>query len=524
MKIKHLIASMLIAGLSTPALSDTVSSAQQMLNKLGYNAGPVDGAYGGKTRRALEAFYSNNVSSYDGVLDENEINDLKIATATTNAVVGPTVERVVSGPRDLPNHKRYSQAIKTPLRDLKVSEEMTLVKDFQRLMAYHAKHTLYKDRENSGMVQFYSQKIEFDQCVPDLARTNTMKGSKGSPNFGAYTNFCHNMIAHQFLVNPKKNVKHYRQIIDYWLENEILLNVNKIQAQMGREAHNYAYALSTNVAKVMAHFAIYHPLYNYDAARMIEVEVMFEKFAQTYNYYAGFKGRGPHLETLCNLKHPTVPRGTNDHCGSFNTRMSVGATLLGIELGNQIIFDKGVQHVEVMLATFDKNKIYTSQIFRHDGLSYADQVNPAIDQLDFAFQKAFGVDFANMKNSHGVTPGEVFQHIWTVANNPSLLLPYMDHKRRQEGGANMYENVSDYDGQDMYDVISDIEGGKRKPEYIWQAFNERRYILSAPALAEEFQPKLWVKWRKKVRFNDYDYGGHITGFSPMIVRNSANGL
>ena len=104
--------------------------------------------------------------------------------------------------------------------------------------------------------------------------------------------------------------------------------------------------------------------------------------------------------------------------------MAVGATLFGIEFGNQVIFDKGIQHVEVMLATFDKNKMYTSQTFRHDGLSYADQVNPAIEQLDYAFDKAFGIDFANMKNIHGVSAGEVYQHIWEVANNPALLLPY----------------------------------------------------------------------------------------------------
>ena len=198
--------------------------------------------------------------------------------------------------------------------------------------------------------------------------------------------------------------------------------------------------------------------------------------------------------------------------------MAVGATLLGIELGNQVIFDKGIQHVEVMLATFDSNKMYTSQIWRHDGLSYADQVNPAIDQLDYAFDKAFGIDFANLKNAHGVTPGEIYQHMWEVANDPSLLLPYMNYKKRLD--PHFYENTNDYNGQDMFEVIRDIETGEKKPEYIWQAFNERRYILSAPALAREFQPELWRKWKNRVQFGDYDYGGHITGFSPLVLRNS----
>jgi hypothetical protein len=80
MKHKFFITMMLMFGFVGPAMSDTVSSAQRMLNQLGYNAGPVDGAYGGKTRGALEKFYADNGSSYDGKLDANEVADLKAAS------------------------------------------------------------------------------------------------------------------------------------------------------------------------------------------------------------------------------------------------------------------------------------------------------------------------------------------------------------------------------------------------------------------------------------------------------------
>ena len=62
---------------ATVTFSGTVDNAQRMLNQLGYNAGPVDGAYGKKTRGALEAFYTDTGRSFDGVLDDNEINDLQ---------------------------------------------------------------------------------------------------------------------------------------------------------------------------------------------------------------------------------------------------------------------------------------------------------------------------------------------------------------------------------------------------------------------------------------------------------------
>ena len=70
---------LLTCGLTTPAKANTVSDAQQILNQLGYNAGSVDGAYGSKTRRALEQFYKDAGSLYDGELDTNEVNDLQNA-------------------------------------------------------------------------------------------------------------------------------------------------------------------------------------------------------------------------------------------------------------------------------------------------------------------------------------------------------------------------------------------------------------------------------------------------------------
>lgn len=67
----------------------TVDASQRMLNNLGYNAGPVDGAYGGKTRRALEAFYADNGSKFDGKLDANEVADLSQAMSRAGISMVP---------------------------------------------------------------------------------------------------------------------------------------------------------------------------------------------------------------------------------------------------------------------------------------------------------------------------------------------------------------------------------------------------------------------------------------------------
>ena len=65
-----------LISVSSPVLSSTVDTAQRYLNILGYDAGAVDGLYGNKTKRALEAFFADRGTNYDGTLDDAEIDAL----------------------------------------------------------------------------------------------------------------------------------------------------------------------------------------------------------------------------------------------------------------------------------------------------------------------------------------------------------------------------------------------------------------------------------------------------------------
>jgi len=435
------------------------------------------------------------------------------------ASVSRADSQTAAQPARIPQYERYKTVISTPLRGLEVNADFSLIDNWSSFMRYHDNHVKGRERNDENMLAYYGDRIDVTKCALDLGRTDTNASSRErGQNLPSLVNRCHNMLAQLFRIDPAVNVSHYRQIIDYWVENDILTRANSLQAQQGNGGRDYAYALSSNVAKMMAHFALYHPLYAYPDDAMDSVVEMFEQFSASYNYYSPFQHESSYFSGLCNLSSPTSPQGTNDHCGSFNTRMAVGATLFGLEFGSQLVFDKGIQHTEIMLATFDEHKMYTSQIYRHDGLSYADQIGPAIDQLDYALEKAFGIDFANMPTVHGVTPGQVYQHLWTVANNPSLLIPYMNSRQRSD--PSYYNNVPDYGGANMFSVISKIESGELSPQYIWQAFNERRYILTVPGLAREFQPALWRKWRPRLNVEDFDFGQRITGFSPLILREA----
>ena len=79
--IKKLSRTLTILTLLIPhaLFANSIAQSQSILNHLGYNAGPIDGAYGKKTRRALEKFYTALGSIYDGKLDANEFIDLNAA-------------------------------------------------------------------------------------------------------------------------------------------------------------------------------------------------------------------------------------------------------------------------------------------------------------------------------------------------------------------------------------------------------------------------------------------------------------
>ena len=68
----------LIALFPSFSLSDEVTAeAQRLLNELGYNAGPVDGLIGGKTRNAMSDAFKSVGKEWDRDLDEGDLAILK---------------------------------------------------------------------------------------------------------------------------------------------------------------------------------------------------------------------------------------------------------------------------------------------------------------------------------------------------------------------------------------------------------------------------------------------------------------
>ena len=64
--------------ISSVALADKITaSIQRDLNRLGYNAGPVDGVAGRKTISSLEAFYNDYGGEFDGAISAENANKIR---------------------------------------------------------------------------------------------------------------------------------------------------------------------------------------------------------------------------------------------------------------------------------------------------------------------------------------------------------------------------------------------------------------------------------------------------------------
>ena len=60
-----------------PISANDVFTAQRLLTELGYSPGPIDGAYGGKTKKAFVELYKDQNMIFDGFVDKNELELLK---------------------------------------------------------------------------------------------------------------------------------------------------------------------------------------------------------------------------------------------------------------------------------------------------------------------------------------------------------------------------------------------------------------------------------------------------------------
>jgi hypothetical protein len=427
--------------------------------------------------------------------------------------------------RLLPQYHKYKNIIKTPLRGLKVPSGFTLVDDYTSFMNWHSKNTYDNMRDTEFEIGYQSQFVDPDVCVDDLISTITYKSlfnnvSGESDQITTVAGKCHQMTSQRFSNNPKTGIIAYKRVLTSWLNEGTLKKANKYRRRYDQP---YDYALRHSVSNIMTHYAVYHRSYKFTPAKHADIVSMFEQWITTYKAYPGNDRMDGSLN-VCDLKNPHTGhkrmhvdsnrRINQDHCGSINTRMAVSGIYFGLEFNSQVILDSGIRYTEMFMAIMDKNKMYSSQISRGlCAMSYADQMSPIIDQLDYALNKAYDIDFVNLKNIHGVTLAEVWYKLYDVAKDPKQLLPYHNPRQTQDCQPNLTG------GKSLATLIE-----KKNKRAIWGAFRPDQHILRSPKVASTLRPKLWNTYdsdsSSTFRIRAFAAGNSAVGISPLVLRKA----
>ena len=422
-------------------------------------------------------------------------------------------------------YEKYKNVIKTPLRDFKVYDEFTLVNDEEwiKLAEYHEKYITNRWDDYRGKIDWeIRQGIDPDKCI-DTSKdfTTDAGGSSYTYRWQHVVASCTNILFGRFYNEPYKGSESFKEILLYWHDNDILNNMNDREAKISpNAATNMSYAVMSKVGQMMGHFSLYHRYYNLTEQEYQAIDELFTDFVTTYNYYKSFNRKGDFTRMVCNLsgKSDTV-RTTNDHCGSFNLRIATGATLYGLEFGNQIVYDYGIRRLEISLATFDKHHGYSSQMNRGTlALGYARQIVGPLDQLTYAFNKAFDFDFSNMELHRGTTPNKVYVQLLNFANDPSLFGHY---------------KILDKRGKQLPRYIKQIKAGKEDKTSVWEAFNLTEYYIHGASLARNNYDKSDIR-RYHLKGHEFNKSGIrlesalqiegsvLVGFNPYVLRDATN--
>jgi len=244
---------------------------------------------------------------------------------------------------------------------------------------------------------------------------------------------------------------------------------------------------------------------------------MGEAFYAQWDYYPELIKSGDYNKKLCNLKSQTkVVRGSNDHCGSYTFRMATGGIYFGLEFNSQISFDTGIRHLEVMLATFNKDAVYAAQAQRGIcAVGYMKQFPPHFELIHYAFSKAYGIDFINTKNINGVTPAEAYTKLWKIAHDPlETVVKYWNRFDQMNCSRN---------GKNQAKMVAQLKKDPNSFRDIWNGFSYEDFLLSSPILAKQELPKEWKSIHDSKNQNGTAIfqtisGGDWMGINPYLLQ------
>ena len=389
---------------------------------------------------------------------------------------------------------------KSPLRDLKVPENWKLFKDRRELDLFHEefKTASRSESELSPWVQHCEQAIaEFDIEIHKLFDTDR----------GFLMWNCSATLGRKHYQNRETGIKAFEKILLSWASNN---SINYPDKNLNISAYSdIAYAANLLIGNFATFYAIYYDDFNFNDKQRLVVNNYLSNMLINTDLEPNKSGK------RCILEKPEVfemsgneLRIYGDYCGSNRWRLGLGAVYLGLRTGNQRLFTAGNRHIEINLATIDKDGIFP--MWARKGalaLSYQRQLPEVLTLLALAYE-SIGYDFYEHQLPHGKKIHEVYEALFDFIYHPEKLNKYA-FARWDFVGKNAYE----------FDKLSlGAKWGENLINFRPLAAQSKGYIL-------RYRPELITKTEfteQNWRFYDLDYIALFLNLSGVAIYESVN--
>ena len=398
-----------------PLAANDVQIAQELLTKLGYTPGPIDGSYGSKTKFALENFYAAQNKKFDGQLNANEIMSLIKASKNLNF----SFEAL----KMMDAHVEKSELLRVPL-----PKSNLVIKDYQRFVDYRVQHyvnnfsnweNLWKIQGSSG--QLLDEKYCYDTLVNFLIPNSPNNKFKGRSD----TDFtrCQNQLLNYGVINFNASFEMYQKLFlematsekDHWVYRRSNVKDN----------NPTFYHLGGVIATFYMYYAVNYQAFNYTEKQRNIIENYFKKkaFAERFNL------DGDRRATLCPIKKPmNLNKRIHivNNCGSVRLRFAAGELALAIVTQDEALWKKGLWDLDYALSmTNDEGFFVPLSAKGCKALGYTWDTS-RLFSLNVEMLKLAGYNLLDYKTRHGKTVSQAYEMLFkqyddiTISNHIAI--------------------------------------------------------------------------------------------------------
>jgi len=368
---------------------------QKLLNSLNLDAGLADGIWGRKTQTAIQRFYNEIGSNFDGQIDIGEIADLEAANASY---------------RNFGN-KDWSPLIRTKLHELKhfkasfsyINENLISALIPYQLNEGTLPNLGFHPIGNPPNVKFVKKPMDMDcklvlknMSPPDMSRWDAP----------LYAQNC-NYHFRQNLFSGGAEV--LQEIFNYWANQP----VGSFDLQPNGDDQYFKSALMSSLATTYALF--YNKFSNNQ-----KIDLFFSDWLLNNQTLIGKK--------TCPFDDPAAFTSTifnRDACGSNHWRLAVANFALGLRLADKQLIISGVKHLEINLSMYDMDGIFTPYATRGwDSPGYAIDNNEYITSIALMLSEV-GINLYDLTIHDGRKVRELIKKHNAWLTNPALAENYI---------------------------------------------------------------------------------------------------